>query len=245
MRIILTIQYDGSEFCGWQSQPNKRTVQDVIIDALYRLTGEKVCLIGSGRTDSGVHAFAQVAHFDIENSSIPPKKYAAALNGLLPDDVKVLSSEETSEEFHARFSAKRKTYRYAYYESNTVLPLKDRYAAKIYRNVDDKKMNDACAYFVGEHDFKCFLASNSSVKDTVREIYCAKVERIDNDLFFTVTGNGFLYNMVRIMAGTLLKVGDGTLNPSDVGRIIASGERKNAGNTMPARGLTLLSVEYK
>ena len=244
MRILLKIQYDGTDFCGWQVQPNKVTVQGVIEEALFNLTGEKITVTGSGRTDSGVHAAMQIAHFDVINERIPPEKYASALNGQLRHDVKIIESHLAPNGFHARFSAKRKTYRYAYYISNCELPLKERYATRIYRKIDIEKMDEACKHFIGKHDFKCFLASNSSVKDTIREIYSAKVENISDEIHFTITGNGFLYNMVRIMAGTLLKVWEGTISPCDIDEIIANGDRENAGKTMPAHGLTLVSVDY-
>ena len=244
MRVLLKIQYDGTDFCGWQVQPNGVTVQGVIEEALLKLTGEKITVTGSGRTDSGVHAAAQIAHFDVDNERIPSEKYAAALNGLLRPDVKIIESGLAPDGFHARFSAKKKTYRYAYYISDCELPLKERYAARVYGNIDIEKMDEACKRFIGKHDFRCFLASNSDVKDTIREIYSAKVESVNDEIYFTVTGNGFLYNMVRIMAGTILKAGDGSISPRDIDKIIADGNREKAGKTMPARGLTLISVDY-
>ena len=166
MRIVLGITYDGKNFCGWQIQPNGRTVQECIEKAIFKLTGEQVSVTGSGRTDSGVHALCQVAHFDIEKG-LPPEKYAPALNSVLPDDVQVLFSMQAPVGFHARFGAKKKTYRYTFYVSDVKLPLKEAYAQRII-TADVKKMQEAAKYLVGEHDFKCFLASNSSVKDTVR-----------------------------------------------------------------------------
>ncbi|MBE5741696.1 MAG: tRNA pseudouridine(38-40) synthase TruA [Clostridiales bacterium] len=243
MRVFLKIEYDGTNYCGWQIQPNGVTVQEEIEKAILTLTGEKVNLVGSGRTDSGVHAEGQVAHFDTD-SSIPAEKFAPALNGLLPDDIKIILSKRADDGFHARFSAKRKTYRYLAYESEQPRPLYDRYMTKLAFKVDDKKMDEACKKFIGTHDFKCFLASGSQVKDTVREIYSAKVERDGDKICFTVCGNGFLYNMVRIMMGTLIKVGEGKLSASEVESVLEKGERINAGATMPPRGLTLLSVEY-
>lgn len=245
MRIRLIVEYDGTDFCGWQIQPNGRTVQEELEKALKSLTGESVGVVGSGRTDSGVHALGQVAHFDVSGEAIPPERYATALNGLLPPDVKVISSEVVDCGFHARFSAKRKTYEYRLYESEFTRPLKDRYAARVIGKLDDRAMNSACEYLVGRHDFKCFLASNSQVKDTVREIYSAEVTRRDGDVVFSVCGNGFLYNMVRIIVGTLIKIGNGEIPPESMRDVVASGERKLAGKTMPPNGLILKKVDYE
>lgn len=243
MRIILGIQYDGKDFCGWQIQPNERTVQQTVQDAILKLTGKEVSLTGSGRTDSGVHALCQVAHFDIEKG-LPPEKYAPALNGLLPSDVQILFSMLAPEGFHARFGAKKKTYRYTFYVSDVKLPLKEAYAQRILF-ADVKKMQEGAKYLVGEHDFKCFLASNSSVKDTVRTIYSCKVTAKGNEIYLEVCGNGFLYNMVRTIAGTLLYVGEGKFKPEYVKEIIEGENRLNAGKTMPAKGLMLKNVCYK
>ena len=243
MRIYIKTEYDGTNFCGWQRQPDGVSVQEEIENAIFALTGERVSVVGSGRTDAGVHAAGQVAHFDTE-SGIPPEKFSFALNALLPPDIKITKSGEAPEGFHARYSAKKKTYVYRMYESEFIRPLKSRYAARVGYELDVAAMNAAAAHFAGEHDFSCFLASNSAVKDTVRTIYSAEVKREGEDIIFKVTGNGFLYNMVRIMAGTLIKVGTGKILPDEVTDIIASGDRSAAGITMPPEGLTLLSVEY-
>ena len=243
MRVFLKIEYDGTEYCGWQIQPKSVTVQQKIEDAITRLTGENVSVTGSGRTDSGVHALGQIAHFDTQ-STIPAEKFSSALNQFLPNDIKVMESWQVDEDLHARYSAKRKTYRYKLYLSKHARPLKDRYMARVDFNLDIGAMQTACEKFVGKHDFACFLASGSEVKDTVREIYFAKIEQIDDEITFIVCGNGFLYNMVRIMVGTLVKVGMGKLKPEEIGEILLSGERKRAGITMPPQGLTLVSVEY-
>ncbi len=244
MRIFLKIEYDGTDFCGWQIQPNGISVQGELEKAIYAVTGKKTSVTGSGRTDSGVHAEGQVAHFDTDGAGIPPEKYAAALNGVLPCGIKIIESGAADADFHARFSAKRKTYRYDIYVSKTVRPLKDRYAVNVPFALDETKMNAACAYLIGKHDFRCFLASNSAVRDTVREIYSAKVERRGDDLSFYVCGNGFLYNMVRIIAGTLVKIGAGEAQPEFMREVLDGKDRNRAGKTMPARGLTLVSVEY-
>ena len=243
MRIVLVIQYDGKNFCGWQIQPNVRTVQETVENAIFELAGQNASVTASGRTDSGVHAFCQVAHFDSE-SSIPPENYARALNVILPSDVKIVKSMQAPKDFHARFSAKKKTYRYTFYVSDVELPLFEPYATRIIRaNID--KMKEASQKLVGEHDFACFLASNSSVKDTVRTIYSCKVTKKNNLIYIDVCGNGFLYNMVRTIAGTLLSAGEGKILPSDIEAILKAKTRAKAGKTMPAKGLSLIKVEYK
>ena len=243
MRIVLILQYDGKNYNGWQVQPGLKTIQQTVEDALKSLTGEKCTVTGSGRTDSGVHALCQVAHFDTEFSSIPPEKYSFALNVILPPDIKVVKSFLAPEGFHARFSSKKKTYRYRFYVSDCILPLYDEHALQIYKT-DEEKMKKAADYLEGEHDFKCFLAANSLVKDTVRNIYSCKVERHGIFIDVTVTGNGFLYNMVRTIAGTLYFAGIGRIKPESVPDILKSGDRERAGKTLAAKGLTLLSVEY-
>ena len=244
MVIKLTISYDGTNYCGWQVQPNGVTVQEKIEYALYSLVGEKISVTGSGRTDSGVHAQGQVASFVIENGVIPPEKYAPALNRYLPEDIKVIKSEKEKDDFNARFSAKEKTYVYRTYKSETALPLLERYAVRINNGVNVDLMKKGAKEIEGEHDFKCFLASDSSVKSTVRTVYEIRIEEKENLVEFYVTGNGFLYNMVRIIIGTLLAVGEGKITPNDVKNIIKSGNRSLAGKTLPSKGLTLLSVKY-
>lgn len=243
MRIKLTLEYDGTPFCGWQTQPNGNSVQQEVTSAIKKVTGEDVNLVGSGRTDAGVHALAQVAHFDTD-STIPPERFAPVLNAILPDEIKVLKSELVSDDFNARYSAKRKTYEYRMYCSKTSHPLKSRYSVQIGYPLNVEQMRVAASFFVGEHDFKCFLASNSSVKSTVRTVYAADVEICGDEIVFTTTGNGFLYNMVRIMVGTIVKVGEGKMSAEDVKRVVESGDRNAAGKTMPAKGLVLKSVEY-
>ena len=244
MRIILVLQYNGKHFCGWQIQPNERTVQQTVEDAILTFTGKHRAVTGSGRTDSGVHALCQVAHFDYDGS-IPPEKFAPALNTVLPSDVKVVCSMQAPNDFHARFSAKKKTYCYNFYLSETPLPLFEPFAERIDKKVDFDAMQKACKAIEGTHDFKCFLASNSSVKDTVRTVYSCKLKRKNNLLTLTVCGNGFLYNMVRTIAGTVYFAGLGKINPDKVIDIINLKQRENVGKTLPAKGLFLQKVEYK
>ena len=243
MNVLLTLSYDGTDFCGYQIQPNKRTVQGALEDALFTLTGEKVKTVASGRTDSGVHALSQKVNFKT-TSTIPPQKFQEALNALLPSDVKVLKSQMVADNFNARYNAKSKTYIYKVYFSSVDEPLKSRYAVKIHNELDITLMKNACKILEGTHDFKCFLSSGSSVKDTVRTIYSAKIKNVKGGLEFSFTGNGFLYNMVRIMVGTLVAVGEGKKTLDDLKSGLLSGERTRVGKTMPPQGLTLFSVKY-
>ena len=244
MTIKLTVTYDGTNYCGWQIQPNKPTVQETIEDALYKLTGEKIKVIGSGRTDAGVHAEGQVAQFKRENENIPPEKYAIALNIILPDDVKIVKSERVNDDFSARRSAKKKTYIYRTYVSEALLPLKDRYALQLEKQPDVLAMRECASLIEGEHDFKAFCSSGTAVKTTTRTVYSIDIIERENDITFSVTGSGFLYNMVRIIVGTLLAVGRGKIGKAEVEEMLNTGKRSLGGKTIPAKGLTLLKVEY-
>lgn len=241
--ILLTVSYDGTNFYGYQVQPNKRTVQSELENAIFRLTGEKVKTVASGRTDSGVHALDQKVNFKTF-SKIPPEKFTDALNAFLPSDVKVLNSKKVSDTFSARYSAKKKTYVYKCYLSKLNMPLNDRYMVKIPYEIDISLIKTACKVLEGTHDFRCFLASGSSVKDTVRTIYKASVIKKGNELKFSFTGNGFLYNMVRIMVGTLLDIGAKNKTVESLQTALITGDRNLAGKTMQANGLTLQKVLY-
>ena len=242
--IKLVIEYDGKEFNGWQKQPNKLNIQGTIEKAIETITKEKVEVIASGRTDAGVHALGQVANFKT-NSNIPIDKFAIAINSNLKKSIIIKSAEEVDERFHSRLSCKKKTYRYIINNS--------KYGTAIYRNLetcikeklDIEKMKEAIKYFEGEHDFKAFKASGASSKSSVRTIYKAEVIEKENDrIYIELTGNGFLYNMVRIIVGTLVEVGIGKIKPEDIKKIIESKDRKNAGKTLPPQGLYLLKVDY-
>ena len=242
--IKLTIEYDGKDFNGWQKQPKKLNIQGTIEEAIQRITGEEVELNASGRTDAGVHSLGQVANFKT-NSNLPIEKWPLALNANLKKSIIIKSAEEVDERFHSRLSCKQKTYRYIINNS--------KYGTAIYRNLethipqklDIEKMQQAVKYFEGEHDFKAFKASGTSSKSSIRKIYKAEVIKMPNDrIYIELTGNGFLYNMVRIISGTLVDVGLGKLQPSDIIDIIESKQRERAGKTLPPYGLYLLNVEY-
>lgn len=243
-RIKLTLEYDGSNFSGYQVQPNKRTVQGELESALEKIYNEKVTTYASGRTDAGVHALNAVAHFD-EPKFIKNRHFADSINSYLPSDVKIVKAEEVSEDFDARFSAKTKTYTYKFYLSRCERPMHINRAARLNEEVDVVKMNEACKYLIGEHDFSSFVARKSGKTNFVRTIYQAKIIQTGNKEFeFQISGNGFLYNMVRIIMGTLVWVGEGRLEPKDVEDIIKHKNRQLAGKTMPACALYLVNVEY-
>ena len=243
MRIKLVLSYDGTDFCGWQKQKNGVSVQGTVEAAIFSLTGEKVTVTASGRTDAGVHAKGQVANFDT-NANIPPEKFYKALNTFLPESVKALSSEKVNDSFNARKDAKRKTYEYSLYLSDVEQPLKERYGTRVYGELDLEKMRSAAHLLEGEHDFKAFSATGGSVKTTVRTVYGVSVEKTGEDIKIRVTGSGFLYNMVRIIAGALVKAGKGEISESDIIKALETGERDLLGETLPAKGLCLKKVEY-
>jgi len=280
--IKLTIEYDGTNYNGWQSQKNGNTVEDMVREAIYLLTGEKVDVIGSGRTDSGVHAYGQVANFYTQ-SSIPADKFSFALSSKLPCDIVIRESVEVGSDFHARFSAKGKKYRYLLYNSPHPSALLRNRTYHVFYNLNIEAMKEASCFFLGTHDFVGFMAKGSNVKTTVRTIKEINVRRqspiltvdeqspifIEKQSTITaggqspittsglshmqkengliqieITGDGFLYNMVRIIVGTLIEVGIGKLKSGDIKNIIESCNRVNAGRTVPACGLYLVEVYY-
>lgn len=247
MRYVLLVSYDGTEYGGWQIQKNSVTVQEKLTEALEATLGQRVTVTASGRTDSGVHAAAQVCHFDAE-TSIPPEKFADALNFRLPDDISVLQSAAAPAGFDATASAKKKTYCYCVYLSPRRNPLKDRYSVQIKYSVDIQKLIEAGKMFEGEHNFKAYCAAGSQVKTTVRTVYSVEVKANENagrtDIEVYVTGNGFLYNMVRTLVGTMLYYAAGRLSKEDITRSLTECDRNSVGKTMPAKGLTLENVDY-
>ena len=243
-KIKLTISYDGTLYVGWQRQKNGLSVQELIENAVFKVTGEKVSVTASGRTDAGVHAAAQVADFKTD-SSVPPERFAPALNAHLPQDIRVIKSEEAKSDFSARYSAKKKIYRYSFYVSETQKPLKDRYALQVYPAPSVEKMREAAKIFVGEHDFKSYSSTGSSVKTTTRTICSIDIIERGEDITFDVSGNGFLYNMVRIICGALLAYAYGKVEITDLLRGFSGEKRPNAVKNLAAKGLTLLFVEYE
>ncbi len=242
-RIKLVMQYDGTLFSGFQVQPEKRTVQGELEKVLSFLLKEDTKVYASGRTDAGVSAMAQVAHFDTEKK-VNEKSLLSSLNALLPNDIAITDVKKVDESFDARFSAKRKTYWYKFYISKFELPLfKD--ALRINDYADVSLMQAACKYLVGTHDFESFVSKKSGKTDFVRTIYDAKIIELGDGLYaFEVTGNGFLYNMVRIAFGTILNVAYKKIKPEEVLKIIEAKDRSKAGKTMPAYALLMKKVDY-
>ncbi len=241
--IQLIISYCGTSYCGWQIQPNGVTIQEVIINAIRELTGETVNLIGSGRTDAGVHALGQSANF-LTRSTIPAEAFYRALNTRLPSDIRIVGSRERALDFHSRYHAKGKSYIYKIYESPVDSPFYSDLAFHVSRALDWQEMKEAASYFIGEHDFSAFMASGSSIKTTIRTIEEISFDKKGDLYEITFRGNGFLYNMVRIMVGTLYEVGYQRRKPEDIATIIESLERRQAGITAPAHGLYLKEVYY-
>ncbi len=241
--IKLVIQYDGTNYCGWQKQKNGISIQEEIEKAIFIVTGEKVNLIGAGRTDKGVHAQGQVANF-LTSSSIPADKFKYALNSKLPEDIKVIESELVDDSFHSRYDALGKKYTYIIYNRRILNPLYRNYSYHVPYKLNFHYMEEAAKYFLGTHDFSAFMASNSSVKSTIRTIYNIDLKKDKDLICISIKGNGFLYNMVRIIVGTLVEVGSGKLNPNSIPNIIESKDRKKAGHTAPAKGLYLDEVYY-
>ena len=258
-RIMLTVAYDGTDYCGWQYQPNKPTIEGVLNEELSRFLNEEIQVIGASRTDAGVHAEGAVCVFDTE-SKIPGEKFSYALNESLPETIVIRQSKEVEPDFHPRKVATKKIYRYSIWHDEFPLPTVSRYSHWVYTDLDVALMKEAAGYFIGEHDFKGFCSANTQAQTTVRNLYDVRVCVSDKEYFdesarlgnrrnyngrvdIFVTGNGFLYNMVRIIAGTLIEVGQGKIAPSDIPSIIESKDRSLAGNTAPAKGLTLVKYE--
>ena len=242
-RIKLTVAYDGTHYNGWQVQPNGITIEGMLNKAIAELTNETVAVIGASRTDSGVHALGNVAVFDT-NTRIPPEKLCYALNQRLPADIVVQHSCEVPLHFHPRRCESRKTYVYKILNRAFPLPLSRHDCYFTYRKLDVEKMRQAAAYLVGTHDFKSFCSVHSQVETTVRTIYHLAVEKEQDVITIEVTGSGFLYNMVRILAGTLLQVGMGERSPQQMQEILKAKDRSAAGATAPAHGLTMIGITF-
>lgn len=246
--LKLVLAYDGTEFSGWQVQPEVATIQGTLASAIGRVTGEKVLPQGSGRTDAGVHALGQVATF-VTQSPIPAENLVGALNDVLPSTVRVLEAAEAPAEFHPRKSARAKTYRYRMFRGAICLPFLARYVWHYPYPLDEAEMQLVAALIVGQHDFTSFAAvdperGGEEEVSNVRQIFCSRWERQGDEFVYTVRGNGFLHHMVRNLVGTFLLAGKGTLKAADLTRILAARSRSAAGATAPASGLCLVSVEY-
>lgn len=242
-RIMLTVAYDGTNYHGWQRQPNGETIESVLNRCLSGLLQEETEVIGASRTDSGVHALCNIAVFDT-NTNIPPEKLAYALNARLPADIKIQGSKEVDASFHPRHCDSRKTYEYRIYNAEFPMPTQRLYAHFSYTPFDVKRMQEAAGYFVGTHDFKSFCSVDTQVENTVRQIECVEVNKAGDLIVIRVAGRGFLYNMVRIMAGTLMEAGRGNLEPQEIKSILEARDRSAAGPTAPACGLTLMKYEF-
>ena len=242
-RIKLTVAYDGTNYCGWQIQKNGITVEEVLNRTLTKFFKEEIAVIGASRTDSGVHALGNVAVFDAE-VTMPPDKISYAINNLLPEDIRIQKSEEVEVDFHPRYCDTRKTYEYKIYNNQFPNPIERLYSHFVYYPLDVEKMQRAADYLVGEHDFKSFCSARSQVENTVRTIYFLQVIKEGDQIRIRINGNGFLYNMVRIIVGSLMKVGMGMIPPEEIKNILEAKDRTKAGHKAPACGLTLVEIEY-
>ena len=243
-RVKLVVAYDGTNYHGWQVQDNGITIEEVLNRTISELVQEDIKVIGASRTDAGVHACGNVAVFDTE-SRIPGDKFSFALNQRLPEDIRIQKSCEVDADFHPRYADTVKTYEYNILNRRFELPTKRLYAAFCYYPMDIERMNQAAAYLVGEHDFKSFCSAGAQVQTTVRAIYAVNVTKEDDMVHIRITGNGFLYNMVRIIAGTLMQVGTGLMEPEQVKEILEARDRSKAGPTAVAKGLTLVEIRYE
>ncbi len=243
-RIKLVVAYEGTNYCGWQVQPNGVTIEEMLNNALTELLGENIQVIGASRTDAGVHSLGNVAVFDTE-TKIPPEKICFALNQRLPEDIVVQTSCEVPKDFHPRRCYSEKTYAYRILNRKIPVPTLRHDTYFYYRDLDVEKMQQAALYLLGRHDFKSFCSAKTTVEDTVREILSCTVERsLEHVVTIRITGTGFLYNMVRIIAGTLISVGIGEIEPSVIEKILKKKDRSAAGPTAPAQGLTMLEIKY-
>ena len=242
-RIGLVVAYDGTNYSGWQIQPNGVTIQGILNETLSDLLGEEIETIGASRTDAGVHALGNVAVFDT-NTRIPGEKISYALNQRLPEDIRIQLSEEVEPDFHPRYCDSEKTYEYRILNRRFPVPTERLYSYFYHYKLDVDKMREATSYLIGRHDFASFCGSGAQVKTTIRTITSMDVWRDGDMVTIRVSGTGFLYNMVRIIAGTLVQVGAGILEPADVEQILAGRDRELAGPTAPAKGLTMVGIEY-
>lgn len=253
-RIMLKIAYDGTNYCGWQIQPNQISIEGKLNKVISKLLNEEIRVIGASRTDSGVHALGNIAVFDTE-TAIPANKIMYVLNQKLPDDIKIKETIEVDKDFHPRRVKSIKTYEYRILNSKVFLPQERYFSHMVYKRLDVEKMQKAAEYLCGKHDFTSFSSIKTGVKSKVRTIYKIEIDECDpyemncdsyesRLIKIKIVGNGFLYNMVRIIVGTLINVGIGSYPPEKIKEILAGNNRKLAGSTAPAKGLTLIDIEY-
>lgn len=243
IRVKLIVAYDGTNYCGWQIQDNGITIEEVLNRELSRLLGEEIRIIGASRTDSGVHALGNVAVFDTE-TRIPAEKISFALNQRLPEDIRITNSCQVPDDFHPRFCDTLKTYEYKIWNDRFPNPMVRLYSKFVYYRIDMERMQRAAEYLVGEHDFKSFCSPRTQVENTVRTVTEIKFFKEGNMITMRIRGTGFLYNMVRIIMGTLLKCGMGMYEPEYVREILEACDRAKAGPKAEACGLTLIGIEY-
>lgn len=242
---MLIVSYQGTNYCGWQKQKNAITIEETLNKAISDLFGTEISVMGASRTDTGVHAKGNVAVIDTENMTIAADKIAYALNARLPKDIRIQKSEEVSKDFHPRYDKNRKKYSYKILNNAVEMPIYREYTYHVYGTLNMGLMRKAAQYLIGEHDFKAFCSVNTQVESTIRTIYDISITKnYDNIISIDIEGNGFLYNMVRIIVGTLLEVGIGKMDVERVKEILDSKDRKNAGPTAPARGLILEWILY-
>lgn len=244
MRVCLTVAYDGTNYHGWQVQPNGITIESVLNQALSDLLGEEIAVIGASRTDSGVHSLGNAAVFDT-HTRIPADKISYALNQRLPKDIVVQESREVAQDFHPRRCESRKTYEYRILNRRFPDPTRRFHTYFYHHDLDVEKMQRAAQYLVGEHDFKSFCSIHAAVESTVRTLYALDIKKEGDVIVIRVTGSGFLYNMVRILAGTLIQVGNGTIEAQEVPLILEKRDRSAAGPTAPACGLTMIGIVFE
>lgn len=243
-RFLLLVAYDGTDFHGYQIQPEARTVEGVLNQILSEFLKEEIVTIGASRTDAGVHSYGNLAVFD-SKTTIPAEKLALALNTKLPSDVRILKSFEVSSDFHPRKNVIEKTYEYHINQSEIAFPTKRLFSYHVRRKLDVGKMREAAHFIEGRHDFTSFCSAKTEKEDKVREVYEVSLREEGDDIVISVRGNGFLYNMVRIIAGTLVKVGEGKLLPSEIPVILEKKDRTLAGKTLPPEGLFLKEIRYE
>ncbi len=241
--IKLLLEYDGTNYVGWQKQPKGETVQRKVEDAVYRLTDKRVEVIGCSRTDSKVHAKGYVCNFKTD-SNIPVEKFREALNHILPEDISVINSSQVDDDFHSRYNSKGKMYCYTILNTAVRMPICRNFSYHYKKNLNIEKMNDGAKFFIGTHDFEAFRNVGSSVKTTTRTISKVDIVKDENYIKVYIAADGFLYNMVRIIIGTLIDVGNDKIKSEDIPKIILSKERKKAGKTCPPQGLCLIEVYY-